>query len=595
MRRHSVPFDVSARTRGGKGPIARVLRKSYTTCAVVALSLFLLATALVAGPTEATNAATSTTGTNWDPGGQPMPTGNLPGWHQVFADNFADQSYPVGSFTGCTLFEDKPCAGTPSVPLAANPDGWSDPSTHCEFFPSKTASVAGGILNIFLHTQGGKCLGANFQPVLSPMLYGRYSIRFRADAVPGYKMVASFWPTNNTNGEIDFPEGDLTSAMHGALHRIAGGKPWWDFYSTATFSSWHTATVEWTPTAVTYILDGTILGTRTSPGYPIPQTPMYMTFRGASILGSPTKPPTGASGNVQIDWVTVYSYDPPPAISSVAQTVGRNDPGSYVLINGPGFVPKASVSFSDPDILVTGSPSLVTPNQLAVPVTVGASASLVSSNVTVTEPNGSATCVSCIAVDAGPGVQGASPGVATSSTDITVAITGSNLRAPLTLSTTAPGVRLGSPITVTGTSIKLPVTVPWNTPSGGYDLMVQNADGGSATCAACLNVLTVPGAPALISATLTAPHQVTVSFNPPTDTGNTPITRYTLTANDTTQAARGGQTASGLTGPLTVGGLTIGDRYTFHVSATNAVGTSWPSVPSPPLTPDSPKAPNSSD
>src|SRR5271169_5401660 len=32
-----------------------------------------------------------------DPSGQRMPTGNLPGWRQVFADNFA-QSVPLGRF-----------------------------------------------------------------------------------------------------------------------------------------------------------------------------------------------------------------------------------------------------------------------------------------------------------------------------------------------------------------------------------------------------------------------------------------------------------------------------------------------------------------
>jgi hypothetical protein len=546
------------------------------------VSIVIVLAGITVFATRSTPSATAST--NWDPSGQPMPTGNLPGWHQVFADNFANQRYPVGSFTGCKFYDHQPCSGTPHVPLSANPDGWVDPSGHCRFAPSKTASIADGMLNIFLHTQGGVCLGANFVPVLRPMRYGRYSIRFRADKVPGYKMVATLWPTNNASGEIDFPEGDLPSTMHGALHRVAGGKPWWDFYSTTTFPTWHTATLDWTPTAVTYILDGSILGRFNAPTYPIPRTPMYLSFRGASILGSPTRPPARAAGNVQIDWVTQYSYAPPPAISSVTPTMGRNDPGSFVLVDGPGFTPDARVSFSDPDIIVTGTPHLVTPNQLAVPVTVSAQARLVSGNVTVTEPNGSATCRGCIAVDLPPRLRGASRGVATSNTDETV-ISGSNLHAPLTVSSTARGVKLGSPISVTSTTITLRVTVPWSTPSGSYDVVVQNADGGSATCAACLNVLSVPGAPDLASAKLTGNGQVTVRFFPPAKSGHTPITRYTLTAKDTTRASRGGQTAVGPAGALTVRGLTEGDRYTFHVSATNAIGTSWPSISSKPIIP----------
>ncbi len=55
------------------------------------------------------------------------------------------------------------------------------------------------------------------------------------------------------------------------------------------------------------------------------------------------------------------------------------------------------------------------------------------------------------------------------------------------------------------------------------------------------------------------------------------MTSYTVTATDTTNGARGGQTASSGSSPITVGGLTAGDNYTFTVTATNAVGTGSPS------------------
>ena len=61
------------------------------------------------------------------------------------------------------------------------------------------------------------------------------------------------------------------------------------------------------------------------------------------------------------------------------------------------------------------------------------------------------------------------------------------------------------------------------------------------------------------------------------------ITSYTATASDATDPIRGGQAATGPGSPLTVTGLTVGDRYTFTVTAPNAVGQDPPSGPSNPV------------
>jgi hypothetical protein len=244
--------------------------------------------------------------TGGDPSGQAMPVGDLPGWHQVFADNFASESLVLGSFTGCNL---KGCTGAPSVPWGAVPDGHPDTSGHCQYFPSKTVSISSGVMNVFLHSgSGGVCMDASLYPGdAAPMAFGRYSIRFRSDAVPGYKGVFFLWPVDHVHGEIDFPEANLDAPIHGFLHALAGGPKFQRFPSTASWTSWHTATLEWTPSRVTFILDGVSLGTTS---IAVPQTPMTLAIRGESqLLGAP-KPPASAQGRLQVDWATVYSYVP---------------------------------------------------------------------------------------------------------------------------------------------------------------------------------------------------------------------------------------------------------------------------------------------
>jgi phospholipase C len=83
---------------------------------------------------------------------------------------------------------------------------------------------------------------------------------------------------------------------------------------------------------------------------------------------------------------------------------------------------------------------------------------------------------------------------------------------------------------------------------------------------------TVPDAPTIGNATA-GDAQATVSFTPPALTGGLPVTGYTATATDLTTPAHGGETSSGASSPITVGGLANGDSYTFAVSATNGAGT----------------------
>ena len=83
-----------------------------------------------------------------------------------------------------------------------------------------------------------------------------------------------------------------------------------------------------------------------------------------------------------------------------------------------------------------------------------------------------------------------------------------------------------------------------------------------------------PAAPTAVTATASGTGDVQVSFAAPASSGGSPITSYTVTSTP------GGRTASGSGSPIIVSGLTVGQSYTFTVTASNAAGTGAPSAAS---------------
>ncbi|MBO0791141.1 MAG: discoidin domain-containing protein [Ktedonobacteraceae bacterium] len=243
-------------------------------------------------PTPTSENATS-------PSGQAMPKGDLSGWHQVFAEDFTTD-VAVGDFPG-TAYGKK---------FTVYQDGWPDTAgqlgSPSRYYPSKVVSAKDGMLNLYLHTEKGTPMAAAVLPILKNHLYGKYTIRFKSDSLKGFKTAWLLWPDSQNggiaakDGEIDFPEGDLDGTINAFMHPRDGSEQ--DaFDSGASYTSWHTASIEWTPGKVKFILDGKSIGTSTRA---VPNTPMQWVIQTESCLDG--CPAASTAGNLQIDWAVAY-------------------------------------------------------------------------------------------------------------------------------------------------------------------------------------------------------------------------------------------------------------------------------------------------
>ena len=240
------------------------------------------------------------------PTGSSMPVGNLPGWKQIMAEDFgtaAARSSFASSEYGSTYLAYSGFADT-------SKRGWYD---------SSIVSANNGALDWYVNTSGGKHRVATLvvkNPVTGwGQTYGRYSIRFRSDTLPGYKLAFMLWPSDNNwgEGEIDFPEANLLTPdnkLFAALHPVvdpSSGQPGASkvMYSgtSAADGGWHVATIDWYPGHVDYYLDGVKYAGAT---VGVPTTSMRLTLQVETALYG-AAPADSVAGHVQVDWVTMYS------------------------------------------------------------------------------------------------------------------------------------------------------------------------------------------------------------------------------------------------------------------------------------------------
>ena len=231
--------------------------------------------------------------------GADMPTAAPKGWTRIFAEDFGT-AQSKGQFPGVYGAKWKSYHGFPDTSQRGDYD-------------QGIISVHDGALDVNLGTGAdGRPKGAAPIPLLTDsgkvtgQVYGRYTMRFNADNMPGYGMAGLLWPSSGTwaDGEIDFPEGQFNSSIWAYTHCVGNPKKNCSYLETgARWSTWHTATIEWMPGKINYIMDGRVLQTVTKS---VPTKAMQWVLQTGTMGDGPAP---GTKGHLLVDWVTVERWN----------------------------------------------------------------------------------------------------------------------------------------------------------------------------------------------------------------------------------------------------------------------------------------------
>ena len=215
----------------------------------------------------------------------PPPSDALSGFTQSYVSDFSGSSLPSGwgVFTG-------------------NPGG--DPGAQ---WASSHVTVGGGTLNLNTWKDpaynnewvtGGLCqCGVSHT-------YGAYFVRSRVTG-PGPSQVELLWPSHGWPPEIDFNETDGTVGKTSATLHFGSSNGQDQRRRNMDMTQWHTWGVIWTPTAVTYTVDGQVWGS-VHVASEISDVPMTLDLTQqtwcSSFWACPSAPQT-----MQVDWVAEYT------------------------------------------------------------------------------------------------------------------------------------------------------------------------------------------------------------------------------------------------------------------------------------------------
>ena len=231
------------------------------------------------------------------PSGEAPPPATLPGWKQIFVDDF----------TGPALRQEwGPYEGSPG----------NDPRTK---WALDQVVVADGRLVLEGTRVGDLWTTGGISNYKVAQTYGKWLVRFRVDRSDDITYAILLWPEEPVwPPEIDFAEdgGGIRDAATATLHYSAENSQI-QREVPGDFSTWHTVGVEWMPGQVSYTLDGRVWTTVEDAG--VPSIPMWMAIQAQGdgcrkdqvvcpVAGTPD------TTRLEVDWVAVYAPDPPPGV-----------------------------------------------------------------------------------------------------------------------------------------------------------------------------------------------------------------------------------------------------------------------------------------
>jgi beta-glucanase (GH16 family) len=222
-----------------------------------------------------------------EPSGEAPPSpDSLPGYRETYVQDFLGATLPPrwDIFTG--------------VPGGA-PDG---------HFGISHVKFSAGLLELLTYRNpnygnrwvtGGICQCGHAQK------YGAYFVRSRVTGA-GPNEVELLWPlTNRWPPEIDFNEtGGVITGTTSSVHFNANNTIVRRTV-TADMRRWHTWGVIWTPTLITYTLDGRVWGQYDEPQN-IPSVPMTLDFEQRTLCPLHRQCPSSQE-NMYVDWVAEFT------------------------------------------------------------------------------------------------------------------------------------------------------------------------------------------------------------------------------------------------------------------------------------------------
>ena len=223
-----------------------------------------------------------------EPSGMAPPAADaLSGYTQSYVTDFDGSSLPSGW-----------------DPFSGNPGG--DPGGQ---WATSHVTVSGGMLNLNTWKDpayGDEWVTGGLSQSGVANTYGAYFVRSRVTG-PGPSQVELLWPaTNEWPPEIDFNEtSGIVNATTATLHWSSANRQDQRALSDIDMTQWHTWGVIWTPTSVTYTVDGREWGS-VHVASEISDVPMTLDLTQqtwcSSFWACPTAPQT-----MEVDWVAEYT------------------------------------------------------------------------------------------------------------------------------------------------------------------------------------------------------------------------------------------------------------------------------------------------